>query len=339
MSEPAAKAAARATTEQRSLENEGILRQVLVLLIGQGVFVRTVAKDWLKSYESVIAEAAPVFGQRMRADLTLYEAAFSSVKCVELAHECGMNLNSMSCIQAAGKHADIVTLQRAGELGMMLRYAVESALGDGRLDVLKWLHIDQKHPLPYRPDEDAARSGHAREVLQWLKEIGEVLTEHATCSAAEAGDIDALEYLHVEQGIRLLSDIYKIKDLPTLKWLHAHNGLTVAQLNSVAVIAAADNELSTLQWTKSVGAAFTDDTIRAAVHYGHLDMVEYLVAEHPAFNRTECYEHAVHHGQMYILKWLDAQYGSIANDVDYLSSAASEGHLEVCQYLREQGYQ
>jgi hypothetical protein len=89
MSEPAAKAAAIATTEQRSLENEAILRQVLVLLIGQGVFVRTVAKDWLKSYETVLTEAAPAPGLRMKADQTLYEAAFSSVLCVELAHELG----------------------------------------------------------------------------------------------------------------------------------------------------------------------------------------------------------------------------------------------------------
>jgi hypothetical protein len=45
MSEPAAKAAATSSTERRSLENEAILRQVLLLLIGQGVFVRTVAQD------------------------------------------------------------------------------------------------------------------------------------------------------------------------------------------------------------------------------------------------------------------------------------------------------
>jgi hypothetical protein len=192
MSTPAAKAAAVATTEQRSFENESILRQVLVLLIGQGLFVRTVAKDWLKSYETVLSEAASVPGLRIRASETLYEAAFSSVTCLELAHEWGLKLHAYKMPYRAGKYADIATLQRAGELGMRLQDALEGAMASERMDVLKWPHIDLKHPLPYSADQIAARSGHARKMLQWLKQIGVALTEHATLCAAEAGDIDDL---------------------------------------------------------------------------------------------------------------------------------------------------
>jgi hypothetical protein len=316
MSKPAAKDAAVATTEQRSLENESILRQVLMLLIGQGVFVRTVAKGWLKSYESVVAEAAPIPRlhmrademlykaaprRRIRADQTLYEAAFSSVKCVELAQGWGFNLNTYGVPRIAGRYGDIATLQRAGELGMRLQDAVEGAAESGHLDVLKWLHIDQKHPLPYRADEVAARSGHAREMLQWLKETGVPLTEHATYYAAAAGDIDALEYLHVEQGIAL-SGCYTAKDLATLKWVHSHNGITIDQLSRVADAAAGGNKLSTLLWAKSVGAALTKATMMAAVEYGHIEMIQHLIADGCMFEAGKCYRHAVQHGQADVLK-------------------------------------
>jgi hypothetical protein len=338
MSEPAAKAAASATTEQRSLENEGILRQVLVLLIGQGVFVRTVAKDWLKSYESVIAEAAAAPGRlRMSADSTLYEAAFSSVTCLELAHEWGLKLDAYKISYGAGKYADIATLQRAGELGMRLQDTVEGATESGHLDVLKWLHIDQKHPLPYRADEVAVRSGHAREVLQWLKETGVALTKSATNYAAMAGDIDALEYLHVEQGIAL-SGCYTATDLATLNRVHSHNSITIDQLSRAADAAAGGNKLSTLLWAQSVGAALTEATRMAAVEYGHIEMIQHLIADGCVFNAAKCYRHAVQYGQKDVLKWLDEHHGKTQPTADHMNSAASFGHLAVCQYLREQGY-
>jgi hypothetical protein len=132
---------------------------------------------WHKTYETVLADATPAPGRlRMKADETLYEAAFSSVSCMELAHEWGLKLDSYKMPHRAGKYADIATLQRAGELGMRLQDAVEGVMESGRLDVLTWLHIDQKHPLPYYADQAAVRGGHAREVLKWLKEIGVALT-------------------------------------------------------------------------------------------------------------------------------------------------------------------
>jgi hypothetical protein len=340
MSEPPAKAAATSSTEQRSLENEAILRQVLMLLIGQGVFVRTVAKDWLKTYETVLGDATAAPGRlRMKADSTLYEAAFSSVSCMELAHEWGLKLDSYKMPHRAGKYADIATLQRAGELGMRLQDVVEGAAESGRLDKLIWLHIDQKHPLPYRADEAAARSGHAREMLGWLKETaGVALTEGATYYAAKTGDIDALDYLHVEQGIALSSSCYTTEDLPTLKWLHAHDGLPVARLSIVTHTAAGSNKLSTLQWATSVGAAFTADTILAAVQHGHIEMVQYLIADGCAFNRAESYKHAISRGQLDVLKWLDEHHGKTKATADDMCTAATFGHLAVCQYLREQGY-
>jgi hypothetical protein len=93
-----------------------------------------------------------------------------------------------------------------------------------------------------------------------------------------------------------------------------------------------------LKWAKSVGALFTAETVRAAMRHGDIEMVEYLIADNPALNKAECYKHAINYWHMPMLRWLDERYGNITPDVEHLRSAASQGHLEVCQYLREQGY-
>jgi hypothetical protein len=250
----------------------------------------------------------------------------------------GLKLDTYKVPRNAGRYADIATLRRAGELGKRLRDTVEGAAESGHLDVLKWLHIDQKHPLPYRADEAAARSGHAREMLQWLKEMGVALSEQATFYAAEAGDIDALEYQHVEQGIKLSGGCYTAEDLATLKWLYAHDGLTVDQLSTVANAAAGSNTLSTLLWAKSVGAAVTGTTVITAVQQGHIEMVQRLIADGCAFNAAESFKYAVSYGQVDVLKWLDEHHGKTQPTADHMNSAATFGHLAVCQYLREQGY-
>jgi hypothetical protein len=103
-------------------------------------------------------------------------------------------------------------------------------------------------------------------------------------------------------------------------------------------MAARDNKLSTIQWAKSNDAAFAGDTIRAAVRYGHKDVVEYLMAEHPAC-KAECYEYAMTYGQLSILRWLDEHYGYTRPTAMNMSMPATYGHLAVLQYVREQGFE
>jgi hypothetical protein len=149
----------------------------------------------------------------------------------------------------AGKCAIIDTLQTARQLG--LAWKPEIARGAGlsvSLPKLAWLCDEQRCPLPGDIMQATAKGGSV-EMLQWLKLKGPVFSERTTSSAASRPhNIAVLQFL-LNEGCGLsvyaCCEAAEAGDLEQLQWLHQHG----APLQSeVLEYAARSGVVSIFDW-------------------------------------------------------------------------------------------
>jgi hypothetical protein len=168
----------------------GILELVLSFLACEGVYVKTVCKEWSRGYDKLMTELAgkprAKCNHAHSSSCTTISAAFTSAARVRLAGLWGFNFGrphtNGRLRRCAGRVGDVEALQAAHKLGLPYSHDVVcGAAESGCLDKLKWLYKEQSWTLLPMPHSIAAwaAAGGSIEMLRWLKETGVTFT-HST---------------------------------------------------------------------------------------------------------------------------------------------------------------
>jgi hypothetical protein len=187
------------------LSEPGILERVLSFLAREGLFVRSVCKDWSARYKKVmtVLQVHVAIRQYHSCRCTANSAAFTSAARVRLAGLWGLRFDKPDfhkLQRCAGRVGDISTLQAAHERGLPYSQEVLQGVAEsGCLEKLKWLLIEQRCQMSDYIAGWAADGGSV-EVLRWLTQRGFVFTEQTSYSAAgRANNLPVLQYL-LEEG-------------------------------------------------------------------------------------------------------------------------------------------
>jgi hypothetical protein len=337
MPTPAAKRRIAAATSA-IMYNPGLLDATFSNLVGQGLFVTAVCKQWQQSY----ARAAVKTSKDPHE--TLYRAAFESAPRILVAvHSYKLDLNNDEVLHLAGLHADAKTLRRAFALGMPMKSAVVTGAAEsGRLSTLQCAHSLEKCPLPKNIAAIAARLGDIA-MLAWLLRTGNVLLRGDTMRAALiAGHIDVLDLLH---EVKCEEDAFacdSVANAEVAQWLYENKSMrSKAELKRISYSAAEAGKLDVLQWTKQKGVPFTTKTMEHAAgavnhHHHAIPTMQYLLHQGCPIDTDDCYSAAVVKGSVHVLEWLTQEHSAVFAE-ESLQVAAYEGHIDVCAYLRQQG--
>jgi hypothetical protein len=230
-----------------------------------------------------MALAKPCEHKHHKGCCTSNAAAFESACRLELANAAGFSFKDYtkqsSRARAAGRHADIRTLQLAVELGLQLtRLVVEGAVESNDVQKLEWLRTDQHCCLPQDVTLVAARARSA-DILRWLQQSGCEFTEHTSYATARtANNLQVLQFLH-ENGCPInryaCNAAVAAGDLEQLQWLHARG----ASLTAVSVTEVVKGvSVSVAHWLLARGlvSVLSERTMELAAGYGNTDFCRSL---------------------------------------------------------------
>jgi hypothetical protein len=267
------------------LHNAGILQQILAYAgAGQYLFIGTVSKAFRDSYSATpdIKVESVDTGEQITVGrcTTRLAAVFQSSSRVQLAHACGLQLNTTAMSSTAlhyiaGETADEHTLLEANRLGLPKSIDVSSgAAGAPNLDKLKWMVTQQHYPISAHTTEAAARCGNVA-VLDWLQQQGVKHTQATAEVAAESDQLAVLQLLWKRSGSIMFDD-------------------------SVSRAAAENGRLAVLQWLRSTADCQWDseDIMASAAKSGSVPLMKWIAEQDPDVELDEevtvtCH-HAVH---------------------------------------------
>jgi hypothetical protein len=345
----AAQSHKRVLTERSCpLSEPGISELVLSFLAWEGIYVKTVCKEWSACYEKLMA--AP---QKRRTPMYLIlhlhscsctdvSVAFTSAARVRLAGLWGLRFDkpdSYKLRYCAGKHGDISTLLAAHELGLPYSHeVVREAAESGCLEKLKWLSMEQGCQMP---DDiaDSAAGGGSVEMPRWLKQRGFVFTEGTSYRAAgRANNLRVLQYL-LEEGCPLPRYICgaaaEAGDVQQLQWLYEHG----AELSSTTAELGADGgSVEVLEWLQQQGVEFEFGSMIQAAEDGNLQVCQWLHAA--GCQMDGCiYDVAAHDCNLKLLNWLfDVGYPYDPMDLcNFLVDMQDCDIIPVLQCFQERG--
>ena len=111
-------------------------------------------------------------------------------------------------------------------------------------------------------------------------------------------------------------------------------------MNSTCFYAARGGHLATLPWARAQGYAWNEGTCLQAAKAGHLEVLKWLRAEGCPCDERRCSFEAVRYGHIEVLRWMRGldvgARGAFRWDAWLCAIAASEGRLDVLQWLRTQ---
>jgi hypothetical protein len=180
---------------------------------------------------------------------------FSSLELLSSAVDSGTLDFSFNAAQVnAGRHGSVAVLLLAHELGMPWSGAVAQGVArSGSVDKLTWLRERYTAALPHDITQFAA-SGGSVAMMQLLLQEGLQLTGTAALCAADAGQLQVLQFLHAE-GCRF--DDYL-----------------------VSCAAAERGDASTFAWLRSVGYAniqsYGDMILGSIAQGGSVEILQYI---------------------------------------------------------------
>jgi hypothetical protein len=209
------------------------------------------------------------------------------------------------------------------------------------------------HPIPARPPRTidigpcsaAAALGRVEE-LAALVAAGWSLGDcrNVIALAAVGGHVPALQWLVDSGHLVPASNIHcpdimreaaSAGQLAVLQWFCSQG----AELPHIVCAAAAHwGHLHIVEWLIARGWVWTaDDSLACggAARFGHLPLLQVLCASGCPCDVVACYE-AAGAGHLHILQWLAAQPGGPEWDENVCAAAAASGHLGVLQWLRAQ---
>jgi len=211
------------------------------------------------------------------------------------------------------------------------------AASNGHLEVVKYLHLNKTEDRlcwDRISCEAAAENGYL-EVLKYLHDNGCPWDDDTCHGAARGGHLGILMYLHANGcpwnsytcGIAVMKGHYDV-----LKYLH-ENGCSW-NVNS-CTNAARNGDLNVLEYLHENGCPWDKNACEYAVIEGHYDVLKYLHENGCPWERRIIYDHAITNNRVEILKYLE-QNGCCWND-ESCSRAAFYGSFDILRYLHENG--
>jgi hypothetical protein len=193
------------------LSDAGILEHVLGFAgPGAWLYLGAVSNLWKQCYEKTTLDQARKesltrrFGGVLVHEVpreTAYSAMFQSVAMLTWAYTSGLRIDASrhpNLQFAAGRHASLLTLEVAHELGMPMTATVfAGAVASGREALVDHLYTIHHCPMAYDIGFSPAKKGNIS-MLKYLKARGLELQPCLAMRAAPAGHLDTMKYLHSE---------------------------------------------------------------------------------------------------------------------------------------------
>lgn len=178
-------------------------------------------------------------------------------------------------------------------------------------------------------------------MVRWLISTGKALVnaDFATKEAAECGHLEVLDLL-VSKGASIgASDLERAcvgGHLHVIQWIRDKRPDLAITTNSVTW-AAQNGHLKVLAYLLDNGGDCDNGyaTSKAAEN-GHLEVLDLLVSRGASITTFDL-ERACAGGRMHIIKWIRAKKPDLPISTNAVSYAAGHGHLEVLEYLLENG--
>ncbi|TMW66058.1 hypothetical protein Poli38472_003823 [Pythium oligandrum] len=211
-------------------------------------------------------------------------------------------------------------------------YALERAAASGNLDILRWIH-EQKNGDWTTDVMDAAASKGNLEMVKWLDAHRTEGCTHAAMDRASAnGHLQVIQWLHRNRSegctLEAMDSAAASGHLEVVRWLHDHRleGCTVAAMGNAAM----NGHLDVVRWLhthRTEGCVVSAMDHAAAVGH-HLEMLIWLHE-----NRTEgCSHWAMDDGSLDIVQWLH-EHRTEGCTMFAMDSAAGDGDFALLQYL------
>lgn len=227
---------------------------------------------------------------------------------------------------AEGGHLHIMQWIRKQPNTIFKASTCASAAAGGHLHVLRWLRDDSVDCSWHAGTCDAAVRGGHYHVLQYALEHGcpsAARFHHPLCTAARRGDLRALQMLRpkVETEYRMMWDdqhgVHIIwtsvvglaaqgGHLHILQYL-ATEGLLLfppSQQNGVLTEATQHGSLPCVRFLHANGISWEATTCAAAVEYGHLHVLQWLVAHGAPFHAQALHDTAMQYAWHDIAAWI-----------------------------------
>ena len=356
----------------------GTLRAILSLVgAGHFVYVAGTCTSWRAAYtkalEGVLSGSRASRGKPVCVQGTSYAAVFCSPSRLRMAVNDGLELGK-GLREAAGRYADLETLQLAAELGLtMTTDVMYGALRCGLSSIPKMAWLLDVKTVPLGPDViEAALSAQAPiEVLRWLHARGADWNEYSMSIAAQRGPVTTLQFLRsigCAWDTGAPNSAARRGYLPALKYLLQEGCPFNAE--QIADEAAQCGDVDMLKWLYTErDVPFTIDAPFYAAGHGHVNALRYLVTEIGCETGFQTWVGALTNGFLSVLQFLlehcpehlePRLYNDICffhRDVEALKlirwlhetahcpwdivqlarRAVEHDHLEVLAYLKEQG--
>lgn len=229
---------------------------------------------------------------------------------------CNVTIDNTIMCTLAAKYGYLTVLQWLVKNGFSWSVTTcASAAENNHLEVLRWLRQhpvspeerDRCKPCPWDATtcEAAARGGHLY-LLKWARKAGCDWNESACIAAARGGHLLVLQWLLGATPQQQKEKMYRCISRRTI------SDRNNCPLSGQVPLAAAEG--------------------------GHLIILKWLVEAKYRLNYYNCSYTAAEYGQLHILKWLSSYQIREGRywDTDICRVAASNGHLEVLQWLIEQ---
>lgn len=203
-----------------------------------------------------------------------------------------------------------------------------------RLHLVKWAHKRCGLALPMRACTLAAKAGDP-EAIRWLVKRGHSHSDETLATATHHGHVALVEWLEV-RGQRCAAWTVEIAarrgHLAVLQWLDAHH---VPISRSALHVAAMGGHVAVVEWLCAHGCTLDAWTVYHAAQGGHLALLKWLDARGCVIGKWAV-PLAASSGCIDTVRWALARTGG-GVEIDACTCAAREGHLEILQWLRQQG--
>jgi hypothetical protein len=334
------------------LSDAAMIQQVFSFLPpGNWLFLGAVCREWRAVYAVQPDKQIYSFSIDYKSKLvtccsesTLYSAAVASPARVRLAHSCGLAIRHNHKLQAiAGQYADLETLAALHELGMPLDGTVShAAVLSGRLHILQHLFSEQG-PMYNGVGYYAGRSG-SIDMLNWLRSQTwwYELNDHNACAgAAEAGHIVALQHLDNEDcgwdNEIVILNAASTGSIELVEWLRVEQ---LIRVNADVLIAAAGaGQIGMCEHLLSIGCVLDSCVCSRAAEHGHIDTLRWLLENDCPWCISEVCMGVARYGCTDILDFVIEQGEVLDAELltELLNDAGKFGQLPVVQWLRQHG--
>ncbi len=275
----------------------------------------------------------------------------------------------LSAAEGAATSGNLPVLRWLCEQGLDLRGAgrgwsldafgtIAGALRHGHVAVADWLVDEAGCPLPQEGEQaeermilwgGAARGGSV-EAMRWLLQRGVPMHHRAIESAAQAGRLEAVQFLHGEFGLALTEEVFRAaagsRSLPTATWLlQAGCPMSPAAYQRAAMA----GDVGMVRWlVQEAGCPLGQDALLNCVKYwpggrgsgGDLEQaLRVLVGAGgllPPPSATPCLDEAAGHGDLPLLRYLHEELG-IGFGPGTLVATARAGCETVLEWLVQAG--